>query len=80
MSKLAVLVCLVVTSAYATPVHLRTNARTQPLGIDTPQPTFSWQSDAATPNWMQTSYELLVATRPDALQPGKADAWDSGRV
>lgn len=80
MLKLAALVCLAVTAAYAAPVHLKTNARTQPLGIDTAQPAFSWQSDATTPNWMQTSYELLVATRPDALQPGHADAWDSGRV
>jgi alpha-L-rhamnosidase len=81
MSKRAVLlVCLLASAAYAAPVHLRTNARTQPLGIDTPQPTFSWQSDATTPNWMQSGYELLVATRPDALLPGKADAWDSGRI
>jgi alpha-L-rhamnosidase len=66
--------------AQAAPVHLRTNSLVDPLGIDTPQPTFSWQSDATTPNWMQTAYEVLVATSPENLRTGKADAWDSGRV
>jgi alpha-L-rhamnosidase len=51
-----------------------------PLGIDTPQPTFSWQSDATTPNWMQSAYEILVATDAKTLQAGKANVWDSGRV
>ena len=64
----------------ADPVHLRTNALENPLGIDTPHPTFSWQSDAKTPNWMQSAYEILVATDVKNLLPGKADAWDSGEL
>ncbi len=74
--------CLValVASAQAVPVHLRTNGLVNPLGIDTPRPAFSWQSDAKTPDWMQASYEILVATDPQDLRPGKADAWDSGKV
>lgn len=74
--------CLLLASscAYGAPVHLKTNARMHPLGIDTPQPTFSWQSDATTPNWMQESYEILVAKTAADLMTGKADAWDSGRV
>jgi alpha-L-rhamnosidase len=65
---------------YADHVHLRTNSLETPLGIDTPHPTFSWQSDAKTPNWMQSAYEILVATDAKNLFPGKADAWDSGRI
>ena len=80
MSKLAVLLLLLIPVAQAAPVHLRTNARMDPLGIDTPLPTFSWQSDATTPNWMQSSYQILVAKKREDLQPGKTDAWDSGRV
>ncbi|HUK30372.1 MAG TPA: family 78 glycoside hydrolase catalytic domain, partial [Candidatus Acidoferrum sp.] len=64
----------------ADPVHLRTNSLENPLGIDAPHPTFSWQSDAKTPNWMQSAYEILVATEAKNLIPGKADAWDSGRI
>ncbi|MGC1294149.1 MAG: family 78 glycoside hydrolase catalytic domain [Alloacidobacterium sp.] len=69
-----------VISAQAAPVRLRTNGLVNPLGIDTPQPTFSWQNDAKSPNWLQSSYEILVATDAQNLLPGKADAWDSGQV
>jgi alpha-L-rhamnosidase len=71
--------CTVVVCS-AAPVHLRTNALDSPLGIDTPHPIFSWRSDAARANWMQSSYELLVATDAAKLLRGKADAWDSGRI
>ncbi|MGA8938630.1 MAG: family 78 glycoside hydrolase catalytic domain [Acidobacteriaceae bacterium] len=80
MYKAVACLLVVAACAHAAPVHLKTNARMDPLGIDTPLPTFSWQSDATTPNWMQSSYEILVATKGEDLQPGKAGAWDSGRV
>ncbi len=67
-------------TALAAPIHLRVNGLTEPLGIDTPRPVFSWQSDARTPDWMQAGYEVLVATDAARLQPGKADIWDSGHV
>src|SRR5271170_2053776 len=81
MSKVAALFLLAfVVSAQAAPVHLRTNSLVNPLGIDTRQPTFSWQNDATSANWMQSSYEILVATDAQNLLPGKADVWDSGQV
>ena len=80
MFKLAIFILALVSSAQAVPVHLRTNTLENPLGIDTPHPTFSWQSDAATANWMQSAYEVLVATDVKNLRPGKADVWDSGEV
>jgi len=67
-------------AVHADPVHLRTNSLDSPLGIDTPRPTFSWQSNARTPNWMQSAYEVLIATDAKNLLPGNADAWDSGRI
>src|ERR1035437_6893012 len=80
MSKLATFLLMLVVSAHAAPVRLRTNALESPLGIDTPHPTFSWQSDAKTPNWMQSAYEITVATDRKDLRPGNADAWDSGQI
>ncbi|ADV81830.1 alpha-L-rhamnosidase [Terriglobus saanensis SP1PR4] len=67
-------------TAFASPVHLRTNSLDAPIGIDTSHPTLSWQSDAKTPNWTQSAYEILVATDAKNLKPGKADVWDSRRV
>ncbi|MBW4028826.1 MAG: family 78 glycoside hydrolase catalytic domain [Acidobacteria bacterium] len=80
MPKSAILLLALAAAAHAAPVHLRTNALVDPLGIDTPHPAFSWMSDAKTPNWLQSGYEILVATDAAHLVPGKADAWDSGRI
>ncbi|MBB5064250.1 family 78 glycoside hydrolase catalytic domain [Granulicella mallensis] len=80
MLKLVLSLFILVTCVKAEPVHLRTNALENPLGLDTPNPTFSWQSDAKTTNWTQSAYEVLVSTEAKNLRPGKADAWDSGRI
>ncbi|WP_254059780.1 family 78 glycoside hydrolase catalytic domain [Granulicella sp. L46] len=80
MSKVAVFVLAFSVCACAAPVHLRTNSLENPLGIDTARPVFSWQSDAKTPNWMQSAYEILVGTDAEHLRVGKAAVWDSGRV
>jgi alpha-L-rhamnosidase len=80
MPKLAIFLFTLAAAAHAAPVHLRTNALENPLGIDTPHPIFSWQSDATTPNWIQSAYEILVATDAKNLRPNKTDAWDSGRI
>jgi alpha-L-rhamnosidase len=37
-------------------------------------------SDAATPSWIQSAYEILVDTDERNLRVGKASSWDSGRV
>src|SRR5205823_7028317 len=70
--------------AAASPIQLRTNHLTNPIGIDSPKPQFSWQSNATTPNWTQSAYQLLVATDEKNLASGKGDAkpdmWDSGRI
>jgi len=67
------------TLLQANPVHLRCESVEHPLGIDIARPTLSWQSDNKERNWIQSAYEILVASRPDLLAPGKADAWDSGK-
>jgi len=76
----ALAIVAIAVSIHAAPVHLRTNALENPLGIDTPHPTFSWQSGAKTPAWTQSAYEILVSQDLEHLRPGSAGAWDSGRV
>ncbi|HZL28174.1 MAG TPA: family 78 glycoside hydrolase catalytic domain [Acidobacteriaceae bacterium] len=65
---------------HALPVHLRTEQMTNPLGIDVPKPVFEWQSDSIAPNWMQSAYEVTVASDAGKLLHGDADVWNSGRV
>jgi len=76
---LASLLCLALTAA-ATPIQLRTEHRTNPLGIDAATPHFAWQSDSMAPNWMQSAYQILIATSEKNLTTGKADIWNSGRI
>jgi alpha-L-rhamnosidase len=80
MPKLASLLVVFAVCAHAAPVHLRINALENPFSLDSEHPAFSWRSDAKTPNWIQSAYEIVVATDTQHLRAGKADVWDSGRV
>jgi alpha-L-rhamnosidase len=55
----------------------RTNARTNPLGIDTPRPEFAWKLRSDEANVVQTAYAVQVSASDDFEG---ALAWDSGRV
>ncbi len=51
-----------------------------PLGIGTPRPRFFWKIASDVPGQLQTAYQVLVASTPGKLTPGKADLWDSKKV
>jgi alpha-L-rhamnosidase len=73
-------VLILALGAFAVPVHLRCEYLENPLGIDAGSPHLSWQNDKTERNWMQSAYEVLVASSDDSLRPDKADIWDSGKV
>jgi alpha-L-rhamnosidase len=50
------------------PRMLQTESQTNPQGIDTPLPRFSWQVNDQRRNARQAAYQVLVATNPDLLQ------------
>ena len=56
---------------------------TDPAGIDARAPRLSWRFEGG-PNsrrgLRQTKYQILAASAPGLLEPGKADRWDSGIV
>ncbi len=54
--------------------------RTNPLGLDTPQPRLSWLLECPERGQRQTAYQVLAATSPKLLSEGKSDLWDSGKV
>jgi alpha-L-rhamnosidase len=49
-----------------------------PLGMDVPQPRFSWELTSAGKNKRQTAWQILVSEDPAAL--AKGDVWDSGKM
>ena len=62
------------------PADLRVDDLATPLGIDDPAPRFSWLLSDPARGAKQTAYEVMVASRPEALQSGNADIWTSGRI
>ena len=70
----------VMAFAESGPVHLQVDNLDHPLGIDDATPRFSWELNDPARGARQTAYRVLVASRPDLLEDGKADVWDSGKV
>ena len=62
------------------PYALTCEYRIDPLGIDNPQPRLSWKLMSHERGQRQSAYQILVATAPEKLTPGRADLWDSGRI
>jgi len=60
-------------AAQVTVDHLLCENLTDPLGIDSREPRFSWQLQADKRNTMQVAYEIMVTS-------GKATVWKTGKV
>ena len=54
--------------------------RTNPLGIDTPVPRFSWRIQSEIRRQKQTAYHIIVASATEKLANDRGDLWDSGKV
>ena len=51
-----------------------------PIGIDVPDPRFSWILAASRRGQVQSAYQILVASSAQALDRDAGDQWDSGMV
>ncbi|MDR1268235.1 MAG: family 78 glycoside hydrolase catalytic domain, partial [Planctomycetaceae bacterium] len=64
------------------PVGLQVEYQTEPLGIGTKTPRFSWK--LSDPNFTQgqkqTAYQIFVASNKTLLSENNADIWNSGKV
>ena len=61
------------------PVKLRCEYLVNPLGIENINPNLSWQINTSTNNWLQSAYQVIVATSPDLLSENSCDVWNSGK-
>ncbi len=50
-----------------------------PLGVETPQPRFTWVLQSSQRGQLQSAYHILVATSQDKLAADIGDQWDSGK-
>ncbi|MDR1602192.1 MAG: alpha-L-rhamnosidase, partial [Tannerella sp.] len=64
------------------PAGLQCEYRTNPVGIDTERPRFSWKllDPACTRGQKQTAWQVLVASDSSRLAQGDGDVWNSGKV
>ncbi|MDR0610093.1 MAG: glycoside hydrolase family 78 protein [Planctomycetaceae bacterium] len=64
------------------PVGLQVEYQTEPIGIGTKTPCFSWKlSDSNfTQGQKQTAYQIFVASNKKLLAENNADIWNSGKV
>ena len=63
-----------------TPKELLCEAKSNPTGIATTKPFFSWKNISDVNKSHQTAYQILVALSEGHLQDGHADLWNSGKV
>jgi len=61
-------------------VHLRTEYKINPEGIDVAQPRLSWLMQAEDQAVTQAAYRIMAASSPELLSREAADLWDSGKV
>ncbi len=66
--------------AALTVTGLKAEYRTDPLGLDTPQPRLGWVLESDQRDQLQTAYQVLVASSPEKLARNEGDLWDSGKV
>jgi len=62
------------------PMRQRVEWRVEPVGLDVLRPRFTWELSGDERAFRQVAYRVLVASSLEALQAGRGDVWDSGRV
>ena len=60
--------------------NLKCEYLVNPLGIDVPEPRFSWTLTSSRRGQLQAAYHILVASSRDKLDQNVGDIWDSGKV
>lgn len=61
-------------------VRLRCEYNTNPVGVQTRRPRFSWELEADTLRRRQVAYRIVVSEKESCVLAGIGDVWDSGRV
>ena len=59
---------------------LKCEYRENPFGIDVFKPLLFWQIESAEKSWLQSAYEIKVASSERLLNEDKGDIWESGKV
>ncbi len=78
--------CLILPHTFAakqssiTPVDLRCEYQSNPLGIDIAVPRFSWTFASGARNQSQSAYELMVSDSEKDIRRLKGNVWSTGKT
>ncbi|MBW6535311.1 MAG: glycoside hydrolase family 78 protein [Mariniphaga sp.] len=67
-------------SAQVKVTNLKCEHLQNPIGLDEPQPRFTWQLDSEQPGFLQNAFQLVVGTDEKEVASGKGNIWQSGTV
>lgn len=77
-------ILLLLTSSHSfsktTVTNLRCEHLQNPIGIDEPNPRFTWQMESGKPGSFQNAYQIVVGTNKTEVNSGEGNVWDSGIV
>ncbi|MFN8356081.1 MAG: family 78 glycoside hydrolase catalytic domain [Spirosomataceae bacterium] len=81
-AKLVMMLVLVVSSIplFAQIYNLKTEYLTNPLGVDSPNPRFTWKQKDTRTGAGQIAYQVVVGTDSIAVSKGIETYWKSGKV
>ena len=74
---LSFLVTALFSNAQVSLKNLRCEMLANPIGIDAPQPRFSWQLESNQRNVVQTSYQIVISSSEQKLNVNDGDVWNS---
>ena len=88
MKKVNYIIFLFALTSFVNPIedepfnilNLKCEYRNNPLGIDVPNPTLGWQVETTEKSWIQSAYEISVASTENLLTQDKGDIWESGKI
>jgi alpha-L-rhamnosidase len=72
--------CVGATAAGLEPVELRCEYLVNPIGLDEPRPRLMWRVESRERGQKQSAYQILVSEQEVAVNAGRGDLWDSGKV
>ncbi|PXV59964.1 alpha-L-rhamnosidase-like protein [Dysgonomonas alginatilytica] len=61
-------------------ISLKCNNTTNPLGIESADPVFSWNMSTKIHNSKQTAYRIIIADNIVDIEKNKGNIWDSQRI
>lgn len=81
--SLSILSLFIAISGYAQPLtvtNLRCESRTNPIGVDTKKPVFSWELRSTQQNVMQSAYRIIVSDNDSLFEKDQGNIWDSKKI